>query len=89
MPEPVDELIGRIFHGHQPTNREAEELAREYVELRATLLDYFQNDNEGWKRPWKDWRDRAAKAVGLPTSAELAARRSASREGSSPPPSTR
>ena len=49
-------------------------MARE-DELSAIILDYFQNDKEGWSRGWLAWRDKAAKAVGLPTSEELRAQK--------------
>lgn len=57
----------------RPTNRQRilMENERRLADLDAILRDYFQNDQEGWSRGWVAWRDRAAKAVGLPTSEEL------------------
>lgn len=35
------------------------------VEFRDIILDYFQNDREGWTRPYAEWRKRAARSVGI------------------------
>ena len=45
------------------------------AEATAIIEDYFTNDTEGWARGYQEWRDRALKYLGRPTSKELRERK--------------
>lgn len=54
-----------MFMQREYTPEDVTALLASHAELYAILLDHFTNNREGWKRPWKQWHDRAKKAMGL------------------------